>query len=235
MSYVNLMPDDYVARQRQKRANLLCAVLFSLVMIGVIAAAVASQQSYKWTRQVNDRVECAYAEAGNLIMQLQELESTRERMLKKADMTAQLLERVPRSYLLAAATNALPPGGSMTCFELSTRRHDTAVISNEAKTRYEAAARKKIKKSSRMDVTLTVTGLAGTDVEVARFIAEMARCPLMDTVDLVYSEQKEVNSVVMRKFQVVMRLKADADVRQVGGGDVASTRGQQAGNAGDSQ
>jgi len=225
MSYVNLLPEDYMARERQKRVNLLYSVLFLVVMGGVLAAAAASEQTHKWTRQVNERVKQAYAEAGDLIKQVQELESTKQRMLKKANTTARLLERVPRSYLLAAVTNALPPGGSLKDFELSTKLHQTTVISKGTKTRYKAAVAKKIQTSAGMDVVLTVTGLAGTDVEVARFITEMARCPLMDDVDLVYSEQKKVNKIAMREFQVVMHLKRNADVQDVGSHDLAWVAG----------
>ncbi len=229
MSYINLLPEDYLARQAQKRANLLCAVLFGLVMAGVLTATLVSARSQKRTCQVSERVNEAYADANKLIRQLQELEGVRQRLVKKADMTAELLERVPRSYLLATVTNALPAGGSLTCFKLSSKRDNTTVIRKASSTRYDAAAaRKKVQTSTRMDVALTVTGLAGTDVEVARFIAQMARCPLMETVDLVYSEEKKVQDVMVREFQVVMRLKGEADVRGAFGRDVALDRRPQA-------
>ena len=218
MSYVNLLPEDYLARQMQKRANLFCAVLFCVVMVAVLSAAVASERNHSQTRQVNERVNESYAEAGKLIRQLQDLEATKERMLKKANLTAGLLERVPRSHLLAAVTNALPQGASLKKFELSTKRHETTVVSKAGTSRYEVAAgkAKKVRTASRMEISLTVTGLAWTDVQVARFIAEMARCPLMETVDLVYSQEKEVQGTVAREFEVVMKLKTDADVRTAG-------------------
>jgi len=212
MSYVNLLPDDYLTRRAQRRANLLCAGLFGLVMVGVVAATVVSEQTYGRTREVNERVDRAYAEAGRLIEQLQELEGTKQRMLRKARLTTRLLERVPRSYLLAVVTNALPRGASLAQFELESKRHETTVVSKK-KTRYaKAAARKQAETTSRRDVTLTITGRAGTDVEVARFIASVARCPLMESVDLVYSEEKEVADVPVREFQVVLRLRREAEV-----------------------
>ena len=73
-----------------------------------------------------------------------------------------------------------------------------------------------------MDVEISVTGLAATDVETARFIAAMARCPLMETVDLVYSQEKKIADAVVRQFQVTLKLKSDADVRRAKAGSEAS-------------
>jgi Tfp pilus assembly protein PilN len=215
MTYVNLLPEDYLARQAQKRANLLCSIMFCLVIAGVLAAMLVSEQSYRRTREVNERVNDSYRQAGKLIQQLQELDATKQRMVKKASMTAKLLERVPRSYLLATVTNALPRGGSLLSFKLTTKRVVTTVVRKQ-KTRYdEAAAKKQAQAAPKLEIKLVVKGLAATDVEVAKFIAQMARCPLLDTVDLVYSEEKGVKDALVREFEVEMVLKPDADVREV--------------------
>ena len=219
MSMVNLLPEDYVARRAQKRANVFCTVLFAVVMGGVVAAAVVSERQYRNTRLVSERVNQAYAEAADLIKQLRQLENTRQKLLAKAKLTAGLLERVPRSYLLATVTEALPEGASLTRFELKTRRQVTVRRAPAAKTRYQVAAAKraakakgKVKATGGMSVGITVVGLAGTDVQVAKFIAAMARCPLMETVDLVYSQQKKQGSALVREFRVDVQLKPDADV-----------------------
>ena len=219
MSFVNLLPDDYVARQAQKRTNLLCSALFGVVVAGLLTAAVVSERSYRHTREVSARVRQAYEDAGKLITQLQELEARRQRMLDKANRTAALLERVPRSYLLAAVTEALPEGSSLTRFKLEATQQIT--ISGADKTRYEALKAKRrraVRKSVDLDVQIGVTGLAATDVQVARFIAAMARCPLVALVELVYSQEKKIESRIVREFKVILVLKPDADVREAGGG-----------------
>ncbi len=216
MSFVNMLPEDYVARQVQRRANMVCLVLFAAVMTTMLTAAFVSQRSLRNTSEVWERVNNSYAEAGKLIQQMHALEAVRQRMFKKANLTAGLLERVPRSYLLAMVTAALPEGGSIREFKLTTKRNQTQVVTATGKkTRYgEAAAERAAaaKSDSRLEVSMTVRGLAATDVEVARFMANMARCPLMETVEIAYSEQKKFMDVVVRDFQVVMRLKENADV-----------------------
>lgn len=214
MSLVNLLPDDYMARRAQKRSNLLCAGLFCVVMSGVLTAAGVSEARYRNTRDVSERVNTAYADAQKLIEQLRTLEAAKQKMVAKADLTAHLLERAPRSYLMATVTNALPPGASLREFVLKCERKETTVVVGKGKTQFDAAAkRKKAESESHLEISIVVTGMAATDVEVARFIAAMARCPMMDTVDLVYSQEKEFNKCTIREFQVVLTLRRGADVR----------------------
>lgn len=217
MSFVNLLPEDYVARRAQKRVNLLCLVLFGLVMAGVIGGTIASEQGLDKSREVYDRVNQSYSDASKLIGQVQQLETAKQRMFKKAKLAAGLLERVPRSYLLATVTNALPAGGSLKEFSFSSKRRRTVVVSKDAQSRFAKTAAQRdpgagADPSSRLDLSIEVTGLAGTDVEVARFIASMARCPLIQAVELVYSQEKKFQEAVVREFKVNMRLDPNADV-----------------------
>lgn len=217
MSFVNLLPKDYVARQAQRRTTLLCLILFAAVMTGVLGAAFVSDRGLQETRQVYERVNNSYVEAAKLIQQMQQLEAVKLQMFKKATLTAGLLERVPRSYLLAMVTNALPPGASLKQLELCTKRREPIVISKETKSRYARTAAKRMAESklaARMGVSIVVTGLAATDKEVAGFIASVARSPLVEPggVDLVYTEEKEFQKVLVREFKVELRLKVDADV-----------------------
>lgn len=220
MSFVNLLPEDYIARQTQKRANLMCSVLFAAVMTGVLTAAVVSDQKHKRTLEVSGRVNQSYNDAGRLIEQMQKLDVTKHEMLKKAKLTADLLERVPRSYLLAVVANALPKGASLLEFKLATKRSKKLSSSGKSKSRYKTASAKRKGKSAskapeNLEVMITITGLAGTDLEVAQFITAMSHCSLMESVDLIYSQEEEIDEIVAREFQVILRLKSDADV--VGG------------------
>lgn len=216
MSLVNLLPQDYLSRRAQNRANLLCAALFGVVMVGVLCAAGISEKGYRNTREVCERVNRSYDDANKLIKQLQDLESTRQLMLDKASRTSSLLEKVPRSNILAAVANALPENSSLLKFEMKPSR-GTAVVA-KAKTKYEqeksktaagaAAAGNTVEQPPRQMV-LTLTGLAGTDADVARFITSMKSCPLIDSPDLVYSQEKKFKDVVVREFQVTMVVRTN--------------------------
>ena len=218
MSQVNLLPDDYISWRKQRRTSAICAVLFGVVMMGVLAGAVISERSHRHTREVRERVNQAYSDAEKLIQQVQNLEVTQQQMLQKAVLTAALQESVLRSYLLARVCEALPKGSSLMRFELDTKPVQTIVGPEAPKTRFAAAAAgrgARPKGLTSLDTTITLTGLAATDVEVARFIAAMARCELMDTVDLVYSQEKKMGESLVREFRVVMRLKGSAEITQL--------------------
>jgi len=220
MSTINLLPKEYLRRRAHRRANVLFLILFAIVMAGVIGAETASQRKVQHTLEVRDHVDTAYTAAARLIKQLQQLQSQRQTMLRKAELTASLLERVPRSYLLAMIANALPENTSLVEFELETL-HETAKFektSRDAKgtkrkgSKLTTTPRKDLHKPPPTTVIMKVTGLAGTDVEVARLIANLARNPLIASVDLVYSEEKLIGKIPVRKFQLKLELKPNADV-----------------------
>ncbi|HET6426926.1 MAG TPA: hypothetical protein VM389_09920 [Phycisphaerae bacterium] len=225
MSMVNLLPEDYIARQRQKRSNRLCAILFAVVIAGVLAGAVVSERGYRRTREVSDRVNQAYVDAEKLIRQLKELEETRHRLLAKGEMTAGLLERVPRSYLLAVVTNSLPAGSSLSRFVLTTGVRKVRVDGSKPKTRFEEAggqAEAPVETERQIELMIVITGLAATDVEVGEFISAMRRCPLIDRAELNYSEEKVVLKERVREFRVTLYLKINADVPVGGDNETAA-------------
>lgn len=217
MSIVNLLPEDYVTHKAKKRANLICMMLFVTVMIGVSAGAIVSDRKYRRTREVCQRVNQSYDEAGKLIKEMHSLDVTQYYMLKKANLTAALLERVPRSYLLATITKALPKGASLTKFELNTKHIEVSYDSGKSKSKYKIAASKRKSAAEqatkkKMTVTIAVTGLAGTNVEVGQFIAKIERCPLIESTDFIFSQETKIADSVVREFKVILHLKENADV-----------------------
>lgn len=220
MSTINLLPNDHIERRAIRRANLMCLVLFAIVTTSVLAAALVSEQNSSHTRGIRDRVDAAYADAARMILQMQHLEAQRSRMLHKAELTASLVERVPRSVLLAVITNALPTNCSLLDVDLKTARIVSTTPSSLAqpgssRNTMLTTEPREVTKSVKVRVEMEIVGRAGTDVEVARFIANLARNPLMRSVDLVYSEEKLVNKSPTREFQIRLELKSDADAVNV--------------------
>ncbi|MCK4602324.1 MAG: PilN domain-containing protein [Phycisphaerae bacterium] len=216
MSTINLLPEDYIQRRLQHRANITCLILFVIVMVGVIGAVLVSEQSSKNTKDVLDRINANYAEAAKLLRQMQSLEAKKRKLVRKAEITSELMERVPRSTILAIITNALPNGTSLVRMKLDTKRivqpsNHAPGGSKEKKTKFAAMAAQRKSKTGSLKVVMEIVGRAGTDIEVARVIANLARNPLIDSVDLVYSEQKMINKVPIREFQLKLELIPDAD------------------------
>lgn len=219
MSTINLLPKDYLSRRLRQRTTVLCLALFGAVTLGVVGAYVASERSYQHTRDIRDEVEASYSSAARLIEQMQHLKAQKAKLLRKAEQTAALQERVPRSYVLGVITNACPRYVSLAGVNLRFKRTVTGRSKGkQATAKYSAAARRRSSAPPDCVLEIVVTGLASTDVEVAKFIANLARNPLLTTVDLVYSQEKllgEKKKMRVREFQVRLELKQDADVLDV--------------------
>ncbi|HOF19359.1 MAG TPA: PilN domain-containing protein [Phycisphaerae bacterium] len=213
MSTINLLPEDYIARRYRRRANWICSILFAIVMTGVVAAILVSGRSYRHTLEVRERVTADYAEAAKLIQQMQQLDAKKRLLLRKAMLSASLMERVPRSYLLGIITNALPENASLVSFDLDIKR--IVQLAAPAAGKKGAKGAPAAAKASDPIVTMTVVGLASTDVEVARLIATLARNPLLNSVDLVYSQEKTIDQTAVREFRIVLELKPNVDVLDV--------------------
>ena len=221
MSTINLLPEDYLERRMQKRANTICIVLFLVVMGGIGLAALISDQTSRHTRGVLNRVNASYADAAKLLTQMRQLEASKRQMIAKAKATASLLERVPRSYLLAMVTRALPQEASLIKVELKQGKERKAKKSKGSK--FEAAKNKSKGKAPRRPemppMVLEATGLAATDMEVGGFIANLKDNPLLNSVDISYSQDKVLNErkkgkpkIHVREFKVTMELKPNVDV-----------------------
>jgi len=214
MSTINLLPDDYLQRRRQHRGNLICACLFGVVIVSVCGAGFVSERSTRRTREVCDRMNVAYADAAKLIDEVHQLEKQKTTMLDKAKRSAALMEKMPRSYLLAMVTNALPQGASLKSLRMTIR-----VVAEPApkKPKNKAAAlraKSAPPKPPKLAVAMKVTGKATTDVQVARFIARLAAHPLTDVVDLSYSKESRGRDQhdEAREFQLTVMLKPNSDV-----------------------
>ena len=217
MSTINLLPGEYIQRRSQYRANLICLVLFAVVMGSVGTASLVSERTSRNNREVWERINAAYVDAARRIEQVRQLESQKREMLHRAEMAAALMERLPRSYVLAMLTNALPNGAALTSLEMSVRAvQPTVRAGGKPKTKFNTVAQGRAKKlhsksPPTLSVMLNIKGKASTDVQVARFIANLARHELMEMVDLSYSKEAQGKDRWTREFQLTARLRPDAD------------------------
>jgi Tfp pilus assembly protein PilN len=199
---------------------VLCLVLFVIVMAGVVWAAWAGRNKATALRLANEEVCQEYRQAAKSITQIRQLEARKEQVIAKARTAAELLERVPRSYVLACVTNGLPEGASLAKVQLRTTVA-MAPKASQSKAKFSARTSRRRKREEptepeitrpKLTVGIEITGLARTDVEVAQFISNMQSNPLLSSVELVYSAEEEVHEEVLRKFQVTMQLADNAEV-----------------------
>jgi Tfp pilus assembly protein PilN len=223
---LSFLPEDYLETKRQQRTNFICAGLFVLIMTGVGVAFTITEKQTRAVEREHTETGKRHAEAASLIEQGRQLKEKQFKMNAQANLTASLLERVPRSVLLAELTNAKPGGVSFLDLMLDSKVHSGATAGSGAKSQFEIkraamdAANGSGPKSSNepalakvYDVTVKVTGVADNDSQVAQFMAALNKSKLVRDVNLLISDEFIVADVKMRKFQVDMSVDPNAEVQ----------------------
>lgn len=214
---LSFLPEDYLERKAQRRTNAICAVLFLAVM-GAIGSAftITERSSRSIERQYADK-QTEYTEEARRIQQADQMRDKQRRMAQQAELAASLLEKVPRSFLLADLTNSMPAGVSLLDFKLETRKRIAPPPAPASGTAFEQRKNQQDPKAApppppveEFDVNLKITGVANTDVEVASFISKLNGSELLRDVNLVISDEFKQDNVQLRKFTIEARLDPSA-------------------------
>ena len=217
---MSFLPEDYLQKRQARRTNLLCIVLFVIVMGGVVTAYLFTDWQRREVREQQKQVNARFREAARRLEQLEKLQNRKEQMIHKARVTSALVERIPRSLLLAELINHMPNQLSLTDFNL-----ETEVVRERSRPRTSLERRKREldKKSedelkvkvpkTRMHVTLN--GVAPTDVQVAQFMTALGQHRLFNDVNLQFSEEAEIEQQKMRKFEIKMAISDNVNVEQI--------------------
>jgi Tfp pilus assembly protein PilN len=214
----SFLPDDYLAKRVERRTNLICLVLFVLVVAGIGSVGWVTYQRqltvHEQQRQVNKRFE----KARQRLDQLEKLRQKKQRMIRKARVTAALVERVPRSTLLAELINHMPAELSLLDLELTSKalnqraRPTTAIGRQRQSEKPDDAFEVDVKPKQ---LTVHLVGVAPSDVQVSQYMTALGQYPLFSDVSLRYSEQVTMNDNTLRKFRVRIGIANDVTVRDL--------------------
>jgi hypothetical protein len=217
---LSFLPDGYLEQKAQRRANAICAALFLLVMAGVGSAFTLSERA---TRRIDEQyaaVEQQCIAEARHIEQMRQMEERQRHMAHQAELTASLLEKVPRSNILAAITNCCDAAGvSLLDLTMDSKERQKAAAKAEApKTAYEqkkaarSGAPAPLPEAKSYDIAIKLTGIGQTDVQVAQFLSNLNRARFFRDVNLVITDQITVGENKLRKFQIEMMLDRDVDL-----------------------
>ena len=236
MSHASFLPEDYLQQKAERRTNLICLTLFAVVMFGVFAAFLVTNRSWTQIKNAQQVINVEYQQAALRIEELTELQAQEKQMRDKAELAGALVERIPRSILIAELINRMPQRLSLISFEMKSEklkspvtevttgkgtvkatRGSTGNLSGPArpKSKDELAAEPKRIDPPRYKVNLTLLGVAPTDLEVSRYIAELTAYPMIQDVSLEYSEERDIAGSPMREFKIKMSLNPQADARNI--------------------
>jgi Tfp pilus assembly protein PilN len=236
----SFLPQDYVTRKTEQRAGFLSLALFSVVMFGVCGAFLVTNRRWKDIRTQQAVIDTQYATEAKKIDQLKTLEDQRKAMMEKAEVVAALLEKVPRSVLLAEMVQNLPKGVSLTDVTLKSKRVEekqapvaqgtgqiqkVGTISGDGKTgskpsamktkEPKAAPEKPKVTAPKFEFTLTIEGVATENNEIADYLSSLKQSELLESLDLQFIDESMVDEVSLRKFKMEAKLRQDVDVRHI--------------------
>src|SRR4051812_1974401 len=223
---LSFLPDDYLERKARRRANVLCG-LGAMLVLG--CAGTVFWYTEKLTAAVEKRfaeVDKSYGDAAKRIDKVNQMRAQQQQVVRRAELAASLVEKIPRSNVLAEFTNSLPQGLSLLNLNMESREKASsapaAMTAFEAKrAALEGRAPSAAVTAKTYDVYIRIEGIATTDIQVAQFIARLNRSPLFKDVNLVVSEafvnkskgpDGSSSDETLRKFQIEMMLNPNAEV-----------------------
>lgn len=218
MATINFVPNDYIQQKQSNRANSLYLILLVAVLSGIGVTFSVLKMRQRSVQAELSSLNSQLNQAKEQIAKLEELKRKSHTRMKVMMMTATLIEPVPRSILLACLTNNLPNGVSLT--ELDMKEKDKPRSASVSPARSKASKKKGgYQKPSEAEVTdagtqaeepdvnLEIKGLAPSDIEVASYIANLSESILLDQVQLVQSEETEVDGLKFREFRLTARIR----------------------------
>lgn len=218
MSNQDFLPEDLVESRRQRRAAALYLTLFVIVMAGVLGGFFVTDRQRNDVRELQARVDAEFEEAARRLEQLDQLEAKRDRIVRKAQLSWVLVERVPRSLILADLINNMPTTLSLLELELETKvlRNRRRVRSAMEKAKADADAADADKpKVKPTEITITLMGVAPTDVQVAAYLTALGRSEMFVEQNLLYSESTQVETFPMREFKIELKVNPELEPRRL--------------------
>lgn len=236
MSKINFVPDDYAQCAESGRTNLIYLVLFLIVMAGLFGGFLSIKVRQRLSDAEEKVVDNKMVQAQQQLIQREQLEEKRKKVLETAMTTSQLLETVPRSVLLAALTNNLPRGVSFLRLDIVQKESEQA--GNRPANKYQKIQQQKqqdgvteVSQEKLLQTHIVIEGIAGSDLQVAAYIERLTNSNLLDSIALVESKQFKVTpasasavssseEMTFRQFELTAVLKkqavvSDEDIEQI--------------------
>ena len=199
MNEPTLIPHEYVNERKEIRRTSFGVVLFVIVMAGVVAAFLVTNQQWDSVRIRQHEVASEFSEVGEKISRMEELRIARDDLVERAELASALVSRVPRSMLLDGLVERMPIRLSWTKLTMASKEVKKPVVRSNSKNdrlkpRGPAAApvRTRGKINSNNDpaddrpvprqytTTITLTGLALDEVDVSTYVASLQGFTLLN-------------------------------------------------------
>jgi len=243
----SFLPEDYLERKAEHRTNIVSVTLFSIVLFAIVAAFFVTNRQWTTVKSQQEAINLRYMQAARQIDELRKLETQKREMISKALVTTALLEKAPRSVLLADLINRMPERLALLEFNLKSKRvkqpakaaaaaaqasrapgrpQSLAVAAaNTAQGALNAQPAPSVPEAPRYESLIDLVGVAPSHNQVAAYVASLQQSPLLQHVELKYSESTIVDDVEMTQFRIQARMRPDADARRIAPIDAPTRNG----------
>ncbi len=209
MSRVDFVPEEYIQQRESGKANFMYLLLFGAMMCGIGVTFSIIKVRQKAIAAELATVNAKMGQAGQQIAQLDQLKKKGKDVMKTMVMTSGLIEKVPRSIILACLTNNMPTGVSLLELKLEEKVITLKTPKPAAKTAGAAAAAAAAPPQKIVETMVDISGIAPSDIGVANYIARLSESILLDRVSLVESKERNIDDMKFRQFKLNAYIKSD--------------------------
>lgn len=230
----SFLPEDYVKSKGERRANMLSLTLFGVMMLAVVGAFFATNRKWMSVRNEQRSINAMYVREAEKIEGLKALEKQRAEMITKAEVTAALVERVPRSVMFAELVRRMPEDLTLTELELksdevkvarsSSRSSGVRTLtgssgSSGSKSKSKSKSKDKNEEAEstvyipQYNQSLRIVGVGLENNNIADYIENLRACELLESVELKFIKESKIDGVVLRSFELGAQIRKGADAR----------------------
>jgi Tfp pilus assembly protein PilN len=232
----SFLPSDYIARKAATRNNIITIALFVLVMGATVGAFVVTHIQWRMLKARYDEVTASCEAEKKKLAQLDTLRAQRGDMMEKAQITAALVERVPRWAILSEVDFRMPLSMRIHDFTMKGSRTDgiAKVTVNSkikdvtkggkkgdpkkadakktgAKAKEEVAEEKPKIVPPKFAYALVIAGTAEQNAEITDYLARLKESPCLSSVELSYIKDQKFDDQILRSFEITADVKSDVD------------------------
>lgn len=207
---LSFLPDDYVASRARARATRLCGALLATAIITVAAAFTFAEQSLRDLRIEHAQVSEQFRRESERLRRLETIKRDQEAVAARANLSEALVEKAPRSELLADIKDSLPAGTALADFVMSSRVVVTPKTPEQLLAEKKANREKKVAapEPKIYETSVRITGIAYNDGQVAQFINAMTKSRYFKDVNLLVSREQQFDGQAVRRFELEMSVRA---------------------------
>jgi hypothetical protein len=204
MANLNLLPDYYVKERLRYRVDMICVVLFAIVMAALIVVGKRTERSLEQVHAEHEQIVGQFKETGTEVKDFFALQSNLNKLKKDLNAYEEMRQRVSPSYVLAVIGQVCPETVSLS--ELQIHRRVA-----EGKTTAANLPNQKPSASSKAAPYLQISmdGVAEGEEAIGAFVRGIREHPLTKDVNWPMSRSQTIDGETFRVFNMSFVIRTD--------------------------